>query len=379
MISLRAVWWIALSVPLVVVAQNTPLMAPLPDDPLEVVHGQIQFAATAEARDAALQLLTRARSNYSLQNAGRSAGRGYQIEASFKVDSGGQTEFDGEWQLQETFDPKQGLHWTARTTRSAYSFAHTQISTNGKLYSETATSYIPLRLHEARAALFGSIPSARDASRDQIRTAAASYKGIALTCVLLSTPINAPNSAAREAVQARRWDETEECIDARTGLLQIHSQAPGRYYVYDYSNAPEFAGRTMPRQVTVTEAGKTVSEILVQRLVPIAVADPNLFAISTEMKARGRAPELGAALKYIKVAGTVPAGEAARPVAVFGLVTASGELIDVHSLQPSDLNSDAAVEAVKQMKFAPQDPLGSPPQQHLLYVIENFVAAGSSR
>jgi hypothetical protein len=53
-------------------------------------------------------------------------------------------------------------------------------------------------------------------------------------------------------------------------------------------------------------------------------------------------------------------------------VTASGELIDAHSLQPSDPNSQAAIEAVKQMKFPAQDPAGAPPQQHLVFVLENF-------
>ena len=49
--------------------------------------------------------------------------------------------------------------------------------------------------------------------------------------------------------------------------------------------------------------------------------------------------------------GPFPSGATVRPVCVFGLVTASGQLVEAHSLQPSDPNSQAAVEAAKRMNF----------------------------
>jgi len=249
-------------------------------------------------------------------------------------------------------------------------FSRVQISSQGELYSESTTDHIPLRLHEARAALLDPIPDAQSTRGDVIRTSMAMFRGVELTCVLLSTPANA---AAAGSIAGRRWDETEECIDARSGLLRIHSQAPGRYSVYDYANAPQFAGHTLARSILITEGGKTVSEIVVRQLTPAQAADPNLFAISSGMKARGRAVAMAGALKYSQVSGS---GPVAHTVCVFGLVTASGELADAHSLQPSDPNSQTAVEAVKKMKFAAQDPGGAPPQQHLIFVIENF-ATGS--
>jgi hypothetical protein len=338
--------------------------APIPDDPLEVVTGQIQPATTAARRSAALQLLNRARASYAL----RSANSGYTLDVTFKVDSGGLTEYDGTWQMQDVFDPKQGMRWTARLNDQ---FSRLQISANGKLYSESAIDHIPLRLHEARAALLDPIPGAQSASHYSIRTSMVMFRGVELTCVLLSTPANA---AVGGATVGRRWDETEECIDARSGLLRIHSQAPGRYFAYDYANAPQFAGHTLARSVIITEGGKTVSEILVQRLTPAPAADPNLFTISEDMKARGRAASMAGALKYSRATGS---GPVAHTVCVFGLVTASGELIDAHSLQPSDPNSQAAVDAVKQMKFAAQDSAGGPPQQRLIFVVENFASTGS--
>ena len=362
MIWKRAKLWITLGgMSLAAFGQPT---APIPDDPLEVVTGQIQPATTTAQRSAALQLLNRARSSYELRN----ANSGYTLDITFKVDSGGQTQYDGTWQMQDVYDPKQGMRWSARLNDQ---FSRVQISANGKLYAESTTNYIPLRLHEARAALLDPIPAGQSASHDAIRTSMAMFRGVELTCVLLSTPANA---VAAAAAPARRWDESEECIDARTGLLRIHSQAPGRYFVYDYSNAPQFARCTLARSVTITEGGKTVSEILVQRLTPAPAADPNLFAVSDDMKARGRAASMAGAMKYSQVSGS---GPVAHTVCVFGLVTASGELIDAHSLQPWDPNSAAAVNAVKQIKFAAEDPSGGPPQQHMIFVVESFASTGS--
>jgi hypothetical protein len=363
MIWKRAELWITVS-SMSLVAFGQIATAPIPDDPLEVATGQIQPATTAAQRSAAFELLNRARSSYEL----RSANTGYTLDVAFKVDSGGETQYDGTWQMQDVFDPKQGMRWTAKLNDQ---FSRLQISANGKLYAESTISYIPLRLHEARASLLGPIPTQQDSARDAVRTSTAMFRGVELTCVLLSSQAN---GVAGANAPTRRWDETEECIDARSGLLRIHSQAPGRYYAYDYSNALQFAGHTLARSVIITEGGKTVSEILVQRLTPAPAADPNLFAVSDDMKARGRAASMAGAMKYSRASGS---GPVVHTVCVFGLVTASGELMDAHSLQPSDPNSAAAVNAVKQMKFAAQDPAGAPPQQHLIFVVENFASTGS--
>src|SRR5580704_13023635 len=89
--------------------QKTPKVAPVPSDPLELVAGHTPAAETAATRDAALQLIARARTNYSL----RSDGQGYDLKVSFAVDSQGQTDLDGAWDLEDIYVPVQGLHWTA--------------------------------------------------------------------------------------------------------------------------------------------------------------------------------------------------------------------------------------------------------------------------
>jgi hypothetical protein len=349
-----------------ILAHDASSAAPIPSDPLEMVTGQTQAVDMPASRKAILELLGRARSNYTL----RTAGQGYDLQATFTVNSGGQTRYDGAWQMEDTFDPKQGLRWTANAGRA---YTITEIFYNGKSYSEGTPSYIPLRLQEARAALFGPIPSEEELERAAIRTSTANFQSAEVTCVLLSRSANAGTSSP-----GRRWDETEECIDPQSGLLMVHSQVPGRYYAYHYSNAPQFAGHTLPRKVTVTEAGKIVSEISIDSLKELPAGDPSLFVPTENMKAGGRAVAMAGAQKITRAVGigSFPSEAATHSVCVFGLVTAAGQLVEAHSLQPSDPYSQAAIAATKQMTFSsPPVPgeLGAPPQQHFVFVIEKFV------
>jgi hypothetical protein len=349
---------------LVTYGQNAPRLAPVPSDPLEIVSGQIQVADSPASRQAVLQLLARARGSYAL----RSAGLGYDLKVTFAVNSLGQTDYDGAWEMEDLFDPTQGLRWTA-TAAAGYTI--TEISSNNVLYGTGAAGAIPLRLQEARAALFDPIPSPGNVSRGLIRTSPAIFRGAPVTCVLLSD-----SRSAAAPTFGRRWEETEECIDPETGLLQVHSQVPGRYAAYEYSNAPQIAGKVLPRRVIVTEAGQIVSTISVDSLTGLPSADPSLFIPTAEMKARGPATAMAAAQKISRVSGhgPFPSGMMARPVCVFGVVTPSGQLVEAHSLQPSDPNSQVAVDDAKQINFSPAIHPGVRPQQHFVFVIEKFVS-----
>jgi hypothetical protein len=355
-------WIAAVALSPAAFGQDAPRMAPIPRDPLEIITGQIQAVRSPDSQ-AALQLLDRARNTYTLQ----SAGRGYDLKVSFTVDSGGQTEYDGAWKMEDVFDPKQGFRWTAQTSDS---YSITRISANGMLYGKDTASYIPLRLQEARAALFDPIPSSGRVARASIRTSTAIYNGAQLTCILLSGSKNAAS-----ATPGRRWDETEDCIDPQSSLLQTHSQVPGRYFAYEYSDTTPMAGKVLPRKVTVTEAGKIVTEISIDSLTELPAADPSLFIPTAEMKARGRAIAMAGAEKVWRDFGRGPIVPSAtvHVVCVFGVVTPSGQLVEAHSLQPADPNSQAAVEAAKHMSFI-HPTLGVQPQQHFVFVIEKFVS-----
>ena len=360
----KGILWLIVgaALPLVTFGQNAPRIAPVPSDPLELVAGPIQVAGTPASRTAILQLLARARNNYTL----RMAGQGYDLKINFAVDSLGQTDYDGAWEMEDLFVPGQGLRWTAT---AAAGYTTTGISSNGELYGEGTASAVPLRLEEARGILLHPLPSAAYASRESIRTSTATFHGALVTCVLLSSSKKAATPAL-----GRGWEESEECID-QTGLLQVHSEAPGRYALYDYSNAPQLGGHVLPRTVTVTEAGRIVSKISVESLQGITGTDASLFVPTDAMKAKGPAVAMTSATKVSRVQGQGPFTSAMtlHPVCVFGIVTPTGHLVEAHTLQPSDPNSQAAVEDAKKIDFSPQTPAG-PPQQHFVFVIEKFVS-----
>jgi hypothetical protein len=345
--------------------QNAPKLAPIPGDPLEMATGQIQVVDTTANRNAVLELLARARNSYAL----RTSSQGYDLKVRFMVNSGGQTDYDGAWEMEDISDPKLGLRWTAK---AAAGYTTTRIASNGMFYGEGTAGTIPLRLQEARAALFDPIPTSAYVQRELVRTSMATFKGAQLMCVLLSN-----SRDAGTAGPGRRWEETEECIDPQSGLLRVHSQVPGRYYAYDYTNAPQLGGSVFPRKVTVTEAGKTVSEISIESLQALPAPDPGLFVPTEGMKSAGPSIAMVGTQKIVHFSNPGPVGSAAvvRPVCVFGLVTPSGQIVEAHSLQPSDPNSAAAVEAVKRMNLSGPPRAGARPQQHFVFVIEKFVSA----
>jgi hypothetical protein len=358
----KKILWLMASVAIAAFGRNTPKLVPVPSDPLEMATGQIQVVDSPADRERILELLARARNSYAL----RSSNLGYDLKVTFTVNSGGETQYDGTWEMEDISVPTLGLRWTAK---AAAGYTTTQISTTGVFYAEGTSSTIPLRLHEARAALFGPIPSAANVNRAYIRTSTATFHGAPVTCVLLSGP-----GGAKNATPTRSWEETEECIDPQSGLLQMQSQVPGRYYAYDYTNALPLGAYVMPHKITVTEAGKTVSEISVTSLKELTTADPSLFHPTEAMEAAGEAVAMVGAQKISRESGKIPANATIRPVCIFGLVTATGRLVEAHSLQPTDPNSPTALEAVEKMNFAQPAKPGARPQQHFVFVVEGFVA-----
>jgi hypothetical protein len=346
------------------VSQDSPRIAPVPPDPLELAAGQIQSANTPADREAALQLLGRARNQFAL----RSTGQAFDLKVSFAVDSLGKTNYDGAWQMEDLFVPKQGHRWTAA---AASGYTTTAIATTGKIYGDEASSAVPLRLLEARGVLFDPLQSPAYADRGSIRTFTATFRGAAVTCLLLSRSRN----TARPAT-GRDWEEAEECIDPQSGLLRMHSEVPGLYAVYDYSDAPQLAGHILPRTVTIMEAGRMVSKVTVESLGGLSTPDPGLFVPSDEMKARGEGVAMTSATRLTRVHGQGPFTLAMtlRAVCVVGIVTATGHLVEAHALQPSDPNSQAAVEDAMKIDFSPLTPAGAPPRQHFAFVIEKFIA-----
>ena len=154
---LRTILWGCLS-PLMAFGQNAPRIAPVPPDPLELATGQIEAANAPASREAALQLLARARGNFAL----RSTRQAYDLKVSFTVDSRGETNYDGAWEMEDLFAPRQGHRWTA-TAASGYTT--TAIAAAGEIYEDGTASTVPLRLLEARGVLFDPLQSPEYADR----------------------------------------------------------------------------------------------------------------------------------------------------------------------------------------------------------------------
>jgi hypothetical protein len=350
---------------LAALCQTIPRTAPIPNDPLEMITGPVQVVDTWDDRQAALLLLARARGNESL----KSAGRGYDLKVSFTVNSGGQTEYDGDWEMEEIFSPQYGTRWTAKGPAG---YTTTQISADNRNYAEGAegtAGTIPLRLHEARSALFGALPT--NGQGDLIRTATAKYNGVPVTCCLLAGSEHMPTAAP-----GRRWDENEECIDPQTRLLQMHSQVPGMYSGYDYTDAPKLGDRVLPRNMILTEGGKTVVRVHVESLTEMTSADSNLFVPTAAMKAGRQSVGTTGAQKtfVIPQSSPIPADAIIQPVCVFGVIAPSGQLVEAHSVQPGDPNSKAALEFAKSMTFPAANPTAARPLQRFVFIIEKFVA-----
>lgn len=356
-------WFLAAGLSGAASAQTAPQVAPVPRGAFEVAAGPIENAETVAQRDAAVKILSKGRNSYALRNYRQA----WDLKVRFTVESGGQTSNDGAWEMEDIFSPGQGLHWTAK---SAAGYSITGIFGASQNYAEATTSVAPLRLQEARAMLYNPLPSIEFANRGSIRTVSSTLGSTPVVCVLLS-----PSRAIPHPLNQRAWGESEDCFDPQSGLLQMHSEIPGRYAVYDYRNPARLGSHELPGVITVTEAGRVVSTVSVISLQAIPAADSALFVPTPGMQKAGPPVAMNPSLKITRIHGQAIAGAVSlRPVYVFGLLTPEGHLVEAHSLQPSDPNSDAAVRDAQAINFSPSMKPGAP-QQRFVFVLEEFASA----
>ena len=212
---------------------------PVPNDPLELALSDAQPVQDAEQRAAAVSLLTNAR---ALSNV-----RAYPYDLKTTFVSSGPSE--GSWSLEDTSPSHNVYRWTAQGP----SFSTINLRTNELVYSNQPSGAIPLRLAQARTAIFFMYPQI--GSRASLRTVASSLNGAKVTCVLAAIMAQAKPSAG-----GRRWEESESCVDTKSGLLMSYSPVPGMYTLYDYSNALHFHDKIIPGKFTIMQAGQTVIE-----------------------------------------------------------------------------------------------------------------------
>jgi hypothetical protein len=339
--------------------QSGPDIARVPENPLELANTGVRVVDAPEERDALIRLMGKARSYYTLKEAGHA----YHLKTSFTVTSGGQTQFDGDWQLDEVFSPRLGVHLTART--SGYVFE--QLRTSNLTYQDTPTGTFPLCLHEAHGHLVGALESTQKMRHDLIRTVAASLNGAPVTCLLLSNATRSSDGAA----PGRLWQEREECLDPETGHLLLHSPAPGLYVLYDFAQPVRFQSKELPGKMTVIENNTTVLEERVESLEALPTVDPNYFTPTTQMRSQ-RPGTVMAGLETITVGPRSSSGTI-QSVVIFGLLTPDGKVTEAHALQSSDpALVDAALRTVSQFRFPSAVAPGADREQRELFTVVRF-------
>ncbi len=231
---------------------------------------------------------------------------------------------------------------------------------------------MPLRLAQARAALFFNYSAI--GPHALVRTANAVLNGADLNCVVFER-----NSAAKTATGGRRWEDSEYCVDAHTGLLATWSPAPGVYVAYNYANAVNFHGRTIPDAFTITVAGRTVVEARVESVTDPGNLDPALFDPSTLVQT-GVGSLMTQPWKVRTLLGRAKANAnvVLQAVVVHGMLTPGGELTETEVVASSSasLNQQALDVAAKNMQSWRGDDDAQPaatPQAHEVFFTAEFV------
>jgi hypothetical protein len=353
------------TLPLAAYAQTANPVAP-PSDPLELVTGAAQPVTTVEQRAATVALLNRAAEQYAMHSKGTPA---HILQISFNATAS--TLFPGgAGQLRETWISGQNWRWEA--TLGNYSLL--RISSNGVAYYQQAPQAIPLRLKMLANTVFAPLQftAPRVAA---MRTASVTWKGAQITCVLLAPSGSAQDSAAAKA--GRQWNESEFCVDPATGLLDVYSEIPGYYAIYDYTNALKFHDRTLPGAVTISENGTAAVQAQLTSIADTDATNMTPYTPTAQMISQGPAVVLFAPMQMTRMvpSPSMQPGSAIEPAIVHVTLDEQGHVQESELLQTTGLSSQAlALVTGTKLWPAPQTS-GTPPRQREAFVRVEFVPA----
>jgi len=318
-------------------AQTPAHIAPLPADPMELATGSTILLNTPENRTLILGLLERARQSGSELYA--LGGPPFALKVSFTAT--GASSYTGSGEMDEVRYSRSLWRWSARLG----DYSQRRVFQEGVPYDEKTPGPIPLRLQMVRGAVLWSMARLRPGAA--MRMASAKWEGLDVMCALLS-----PNDHP-VATPGREWDEQEYCVDTRSALLRVYSEAPGIYVAYDYKDALQFHGRILARQITISEGGAPVMQIHVDSIDDPGRPDPGAFTPSKEMLARGPGIVLHAPIRLMQPVAS-PSGYAGilQPVIVHAALDYEGKVVEAEVLQNSDSNlTNAALAAVRKTDF----------------------------
>ena len=338
-------------------SEDQPKTAPLPYDPLELATGPTAVPDTPQKRELLLNLLEHARQNNGMHAPGTPP---FAMKVSFN--STGTSRYTGFGEIEETWMSGQTFRWSARLG----DYSQLRIFSDGAAYDDKPRGPIPLRIQMVRQSVFWPV-TGRFAPA-LIRMATANWQGTEVACMLIS---GGGNDAA--PTPGRRWEETEYCIDPKTGLLRTYSEAPGIYNVYDYSEAFQFHGRTLARKISVVEDGVTVLEIHLDSLADAANSDPDQFVPTKKMRSHGPGDILVGPFRFPQFVPAPPghSGEI-QPVIVHAVLDKKGHVVEAEALQHTDpALSEAALAIVARSNYEHRE--GGRPVQREAFINVQFV------
>jgi TonB-like protein len=336
-------------------SQEALKAAPLPYDPLELATGPTVVPDTPEKRALVLNLLEHARQNSAMHTPGMAP---FDVKVSFN--SVGDSHGTGYGELEETWLNGQTWRWSARLG----DYSQLRIWYQGAAYDDKPRGHMPLRLQMVRNSVFW--PVVGNFAPSLMRMATAKWEGTDVACILISGGLNEAS-----ATPGRRWEENEFCVDPKTGLLRIHSEAPGIYSVYDYNGAVQFHGRTLPRQATIVEGGTTVLQIHLDSIED-ANNDPNQFVPTKKMLSHGPGAIMVGPFRFPAFV-RAPAGYSGeiKPVIVHAILNQKGKVLDAEVVQSSDpALTAAALGLVWHSSYAPPQRRDRPLQREVFINVQ---------
>jgi hypothetical protein len=320
-------------------------LGPVPYDPLELVTSTPQTIVGSQEARTVVGLLTRARGNLAFAGGGP-----YKVTASFTAYG---PPYAGPGEMSET-----GIGGARQWTGRLGTFSLARMLPGAPLTYDLGTrGPIPMRIQMVRHTLLGPINNVFL----PLRTASATLDGVSLTCVL--TSVDGPTTAP-----GRDWSEVEHCIEPRSGRLQVYSEAPGLYAVYDYSNPIWFRGHTLPGQLTITVAGTVVLEETLRITDPGPIDLVEFTTPTNEMWGPGLLLMPSTHLRMQRGSVTM-SSTVVQPVIVHATLGVDGHVVEAEALQNVDaVLSRSAVEWVKRRNFGSGIRNDGAPQQREVFV-----------
>lgn len=304
-------------------------------DPNEFVTRDSHIVTKQSERDTAVALLQAARQKNDL----RDLTTPYSIKASFETSGATQLEGKGTYEELSEGDSRR---WTAKLG----DYEITRIANGTHTYSTNPTEPIPLRIQTVRAAMLSPIPQNFDPGT--MREATVKRDGKTILCVLGSGRIG-------DYPPPRAWTESEDCVDTATGLLQMWSEAPGVFALYNYEGAKDFHGHMLPSEISIYQEGHLTMSLHLGVPEDLPELDPNLLTPTQEMIDAGEAVVLGMPNRFPLhvMPSDAPASSYFQPVIVHAILDADdGTVIDAEPIQNYDPElTKAAMELISNSAF----------------------------